>query len=151
MAQRELVASVWVRTRPTKDGSKRYRVEYRLGGRESRIRYGGSFKTKREATTRAGWIAGELAAQRVPDLGSLAEPVAAPTLREAATRWQESRVDVAENTRLQHRSAVRMLLPLLGDGASTRSPRQTSPTSSPRSPRRARRARPSARACSRSR
>jgi hypothetical protein len=39
----------------------------------------------------------------------------APTLREAARRWQESRVDVAENTRLQHRSAVRMLLPLLGD------------------------------------
>jgi hypothetical protein len=36
-------------------------------------------------------------------------------LREAAKRWQESRVDVAENTRLQHRSAVRMLLPLLGE------------------------------------
>ncbi len=27
----------------------------------------------------------------------------------------ESRVDVAENTRLQHRSAVRMLVPVLGD------------------------------------
>ena len=109
------MASVWVRTRPTKDGSKRYRVEYRLGGRESRIRYAGSFKTKREATARAAWIAGELAAQRVPVLGSITDPVAAPTLSEAATRWQESRVDVAENTRLQHRSAVRMLAPVLGD------------------------------------
>jgi integrase len=98
-----------------RDGGKRYRVEYRLGGRESRIRYGGSFKTKREATIRAGWIAGELAAQRVPELGLPAEPIAAPTLREAARRWQESRVDVAESTRLQHRSAVRMLVPLLGD------------------------------------
>lgn len=79
------------------------------------VRYGGSFKTKREATIRAGWIAGEFAAQRVPELGLPADPVAAPTLREAAKRWQKSRVDVAENTRLQHRSAVRMLLPLFGD------------------------------------
>lgn len=108
------MASVWIRTRPTKGGSKRYRVEYRLGGRESKIRYGGSFKTKREATIRAGWVAAELAAQRVPAFGST-DPVAAPTLRQAASRWQESRVDVAENTRLQHRSAVRILLPLLGD------------------------------------
>jgi integrase len=109
------MASVWIRTRTTKDGSKRYRVEYRLGGRETRIRYGGSFGTKREATIRAGWIAGELAAQRVPDLGVPAERATERTLREAARRWQESRVDVAENTRLQHRSAVHLLLPLLGD------------------------------------
>ncbi len=90
------MASVWIRARTTKDGSKRYRVEYRLGGREARIRYGGSFGTKREATIRAGWIAGELAAQRVPDLGVPAERAAARTLREAARRWQESRVDVAD-------------------------------------------------------
>lgn len=109
------MASVWIRTRETKGGAKRYRIEYRLGGRESRIRYGGSFATKREATIRAGWITGELAAQRVPELGVLREAPAARTLREAAKRWKESRVDVAENTRLQHRSAVRMLLPLLGD------------------------------------
>jgi len=109
------MASVWIRTRTTKDRSKRYRVEYRLGGREARIHYGGSFATKREATIRAGWIAGELAGQRVPLLGRASEPTPASTLREAAKRWQESRVDVAENTRLQHRSAVQMLLPLLGD------------------------------------
>jgi integrase len=107
--------SVWIRTRLTKDGGKRYRVEFRLGGRESKVRYGGSFKTKREATARAGWITGELAARRVPELGVPSEPITAPTLRDAAARWQESRVDVAENTRLQHRSAVRLLLPLIGD------------------------------------
>jgi integrase len=87
----------------------------RLGGREARIRYGGSFATKREATIRAGWIAGELAAHRVPELGFAGESPGTRMLREAAERWQESRVDVSENTRLQHRSAVRMLLPLLGD------------------------------------
>ena len=39
--------SSWIVTRPTKDGGKRYRVEYRLGGRESATRYGGSFRRKR--------------------------------------------------------------------------------------------------------
>ena len=57
----------------------------------ARIRYGGSFTTKREATARRGWVAGELAAMRVPDLGSLADPVAAPTLREAASAGGEPR------------------------------------------------------------
>jgi hypothetical protein len=45
------VPSVWIRTRPTRE-SKRFRVEYRLGGRESKIRYGGSFKTKQLAKIR---------------------------------------------------------------------------------------------------
>ena len=112
---------------------------YRLGGREARIRYGGSFATKREATIRRGWIAGELAARRVPDSAAPREPIAAPTLREAAERWQASRVDVAENTRLQHRSAVaRCSCRCSATGASTRSPRPTSPTWSARSPRRGR-------------
>ena len=35
--------SVWLRPRPTANGGRRYRVEFRLGGRESRPRYGGSF------------------------------------------------------------------------------------------------------------
>jgi hypothetical protein len=49
-------------------GDKRYRVEYRLGGREAPTRYGGSFKMRREASLRNSWIAGELAALRVPHL-----------------------------------------------------------------------------------
>ena len=109
-----LMASVWIRTRQTKENGKRYRVEYRLGGRESRSHYGGSFTTMREAKVRRDWIAGELAALRVPDLKLLREPVLAPTLAEAAQRWQESRVDVAEATKLQHRTALRKALPVLG-------------------------------------
>jgi integrase len=68
----------------------------------------------REARIRRDWIAGELAALRMPDLTLLAEPPAAPTLAEIAERWHESRVDASENTRLMHRSAVRAFLPLLG-------------------------------------
>ena len=83
--------------RPTASGAPRYRVEYRLGGREARTRYGGSFRTKREALARRRWLEGQLAAMRTPDLGALtAEAPNAPTLAEAAARWRASRVDVVE-------------------------------------------------------
>jgi hypothetical protein len=88
--------STWVTTRTTTTGEKRYRCEYRLGGREAPTQYGGSFKTKREADGRKKWIAGELAAKRVPDLRfAAAETV---TLRTLAARWQASRVDVSAGT-----------------------------------------------------
>lgn len=88
---------------------------FRLGGRESAPRYGGAFSTKREALARKAWVAGELAAMRVPDLSALtAEPVAAVTLREAADAWRASRVDVAEATRVLHRVALARAMPLLG-------------------------------------
>jgi len=97
--------SVWITTRQTSDGGTRYRVEYRCGGRESRKRYGGSFRTRREANARKLTIGGELAALRVPDVRLLdAEPVKAPTLGEAAETWRQSRVDVTEGTGRMHRS-----------------------------------------------
>jgi integrase len=108
------MASVWLVGRTAKDGSKRYRVEYRLGGREAPTRYGGSFRTKREALERKNWIGGELAARRVPDLRFAVAETKAPTLEEAAQRWYASRVDVAPNTKLQHRSAMRNLVAVLG-------------------------------------
>jgi integrase len=109
------MASVWTITRATAAGEKRYRVRYRLGGRESRDRYGGSFRTQREALERKRWIAGELAAMRVPDLTKLlAEPPKAPTLTVAAERWRASRVDVAEGTAVLHRVALDRVLPVLG-------------------------------------
>ncbi len=108
------MASAWIRRRRTAGGAVRYRVEFRLGGRESRSRYAGSFSTMRDAQTRRAWVAGELAALRVPDLAVLAEPAAAPTLRMVAERWQASRVDVRDSTRIQHRTALGRVLPLLG-------------------------------------
>lgn len=79
------------------------------------MRYGGSFKRKADALARKAWIGGELAALRLPDFSILAEPVAAPTLRSVAERWQASRVDIRESTRIQHRTALGRVLPLLGD------------------------------------
>jgi integrase len=105
------VASVWIKTRPTKAGGRRYRVEFRTGGRESRARYGGSFKTLRDATIRRNVIAAELVALRVPDLRLLeAESARQPTLAEACDTWRESRVDVVAGTANMHRSALGRIL-----------------------------------------
>jgi hypothetical protein len=103
--------STWISRRARRSGGTSYRVMYRLGGRESAPRYAGAFSTMREARIRRDWVAGELAGLRVPNVRLLTEPVKAPTLADAARRWQESRVDISENTRLQHRSAVNAVLP----------------------------------------
>lgn len=60
--------SSWILTRQTKNGGRRYRVLYRLGGRETPQAYGGTFTRKEDALTRKRWIDGELAALRVPDV-----------------------------------------------------------------------------------
>src|SRR5687768_14939019 len=109
------MASVWIRARGTKDGGIRYRVEYRLGGRESKVRFGGSFRTKRLATLRAAWIERELAGRRLPKL-RLDETArsAVLTFAAAAERWRESRVDVAEGTKIQQRTSINRAVGILG-------------------------------------
>jgi integrase len=107
--------SSWIIRRETQSGP-RYRVLFRLGGRESSARYAGSFKTKTEALERRRWVTGELAALRVPDVSSLEqEPLRAPTLSEAAELWRQSRVDVSDGTRVLHRVALARVLPTLGE------------------------------------
>jgi len=107
------VASVWIRTRRTKSGN-RYRVEFRPGGRDTPSIFAGSFRTKRLATIRAARIEHELAAGRVPDLSFDAVAKPSPTLKQEAERWQASRVDVAEATTVQHRTALNRAYPTLG-------------------------------------
>ncbi len=111
-----VVPSVWLERRETTAGTNRYRVRYRLGGRESAKHYAGSFKTKREALLRLAWVAGELAASRVPDpTGLETATVSAPTVEEACERWRAARVDVAEGTRVLHRVALGRVVSVLGD------------------------------------
>lgn len=100
------MASSWITKRATKAGTTRYRVMFRVGGRESTPRYGGSFPTRTEALARKRWLDGELAAMRVPDLHLLdAQQPKLPTLAVAAEAWRTSRVDVVEQTQNMHRSA----------------------------------------------
>ncbi len=82
-------------------------------GGESSPRYGGTFPTLREARIRRDYIAGELAALRVPVLATGELP---PTLTLAAVceAWRASRIDVAEATRTLHRVALARFLPTLG-------------------------------------
>src|SRR5262245_55038962 len=114
------MASSWIERRSTSSGV-RFRVKFRVGGRESTPRYGGSFRTLRDARTRRQWVDGELAALRVPELTALVEPEPepepepGPTLRETATRWQSSRQDIRESTAVQHRTSLSHVNRLLGD------------------------------------
>jgi integrase len=108
------MASVWLTTRTTKSGAKRYRVEYRLGGREAPTRYGGSFPTKRAADERKRWISGELAARRVPNLGSLEAASRSQTIAAAGQRWLASRIDVAPATKTRHSLELARIDHLLG-------------------------------------
>jgi len=111
------MASAFV-TRVERAGQLRFRVRYRLGGRETPMLGGGFFRTQREARVRRDWIAGELAAGRVPDLQLIDQvPIVLPTLAEIAERWRSSRVDVAGGTAATHLVNLRRILPRLGDRA----------------------------------
>src|SRR5215207_8658797 len=108
------MASAWVERRAAADGRVRYRVRFRAGGREVQHRQGGSYGSMREARIRRDYIAGELAAGRVPDL-ALTVPERPPTVRELADRWTASRIDVADGTATAHRTALKRVLSRIGD------------------------------------
>ncbi|WP_217915936.1 site-specific integrase [Miltoncostaea marina] len=96
----------WVSAKRGASAEVRYVVRYRLGGRGSRVRHGGSFRTRRQAEERARFIAGELAARRIPDLGELVPPPAPPPLGEVARAYLASRIDASENTAKVYAQAV---------------------------------------------
>jgi integrase len=108
------MASSWIGTWKGANGSKRYRVRYRLGGRTSKALYGGSFRSQREARICKQYIDGELAAGRVPVFDLLVESPMTATLAEAAQRYRDSRVDVAENTKSNMRVALDQVIGVLG-------------------------------------
>ncbi len=108
------VASAWIVKRASRTKGTRYRVMYRLGGRESVPQYAGTFSRNADALDRRNWIRGELAAMRVPNL-ELLEPAAAPTLRLVAERWRTSRLDVSDGTAATHKVNLGRILPVLGE------------------------------------
>jgi integrase len=112
------VASSWVRKRTTSKGDARYHVLFVPGGREATQRYAGSFRTMREARARRDYIAGELAALRMPDL-SIERDRTARTLTDAAERWRSSRLDVSDGTQTTYRVALGRVLPRHGKTAVT--------------------------------
>lgn len=77
----------------------RYVVRYRLGGGETQPIHAGSFRTRRDAETRARWISGELAAMRAPNLRALVPTAKAPPVAAIVREWVATRVDIAPTTR----------------------------------------------------
>jgi integrase len=110
------MASVWIATRQTLSGV-RYRVMYRLGGREAPIRYAGSFRTRRLASIRVAAVERDLAELRVPQRQIDHSTVAAPTFAEAASSWLASRIDVSDGTLVQNRTSANRAIAVLGPRA----------------------------------
>jgi integrase len=108
------MASAWVEKRNVTSGV-RHVVRYRIGGRESALRFGGSFRTQREAKIRRDVIAGELAALRVPDLSLLERQAPLRTLETVAQAWRDSRVDVSAGTAATHSVNLGRILSRFGD------------------------------------
>ena len=111
------MASAWVERRQTRKSGVRHVVRYRIGGRESVLQFGGSFKTQREARIRRDLFAGELAALRVPDVRLVERQSAARTVASVAAAWRESRVDVSAGTAATHAVNLGRILPRLGQHA----------------------------------
>ncbi len=104
------MASTWIERRKTSSGVH-FRVRYRLGGRETEKQHGGVFPTMKAAKLRRDYIIGELAAMRVPDCSFEPEAATGVTLAAAAERWQATRIDVTEGTRLTYQVALGRILP----------------------------------------
>lgn len=100
------MTSVYITRRMTRTSGARYVVRFRLGGRETPVMHAGSFRTRKEAEARARWVAGELAAMRVPNRRALAESQSALTVSAVVTQWLRRRVDVAQGTRENYGPAI---------------------------------------------
>src|SRR5436190_16233243 len=101
-----------ITTRVTTNGEKRYLVRARLGGRTWPVRNYGTFPTMREARIRRDLVAGEIAAGRDPAilLASLATtPPPVKTFKAWADEYRESRVDLADETRMAIETRSRAL------------------------------------------
>lgn len=107
------MASAFIVRRTRADSTVAYRVLYKLGGRESMNQYAGSFPTMREAKARRDWVAGELAAMRVPDT-RLIVPESAPTFATVAEKWRASRIDVTASTATTHSVNLGRIVPVFG-------------------------------------
>jgi integrase len=87
---------------------------WRTGGRAAENRYGGSFRTLREAEIRKRYLENELAAFREPDIKALARRGKPVTIAALAIRWRASRLDVAEGTLATYQVNLKRLLPRVG-------------------------------------
>jgi integrase len=93
------VASVYVVARTVSDGTRRFDVKFRKGGRYTRIEHAGTFKTRRDANTRLDLVRSLLAGGLNPagELKRRNQPT--QLFSQIAEDWHESRRKVSPETR----------------------------------------------------
>lgn len=92
------MASVSVRVTTTQDGSKRYTVRYRRGGRFFPVETAGTFKTRREADLRKRLVEDWLAEARNPKVELARALTPSRTIADLHAEWIASRRRVAPGT-----------------------------------------------------
>jgi integrase len=80
-------------------GERRYLVRWRFAGRDSRLRHGGSFRTRREAELRRRYLLDEIAAGRIPDVNPGLAVERTPTVAEVIRDYIDAKVDIEERSR----------------------------------------------------
>jgi integrase len=108
------LATLYVRTRKVGDGSRRYDVKYRRGGRYTPLEHGGTFATRREANERRTLIGDFLAGGLNPRLELRRRVEPGRPLRQAAEGWIASRRQVSERTREGYRWREPVILETFG-------------------------------------
>lgn len=110
------MASVHIRKRVTGDGTSRYDVRYRRGGRYFPVEHAGTFTNLRDARIRRELVSGWLAANLDPKV-MLQVPVDAPRLSRLADDWLKSRLSVTDASRANYRRHLDVAIEVLGDRA----------------------------------
>ena len=103
------MASVFVITRKTKSGARRYLVRYRLGGRESPIVHGGTFAKSADAQERVKVIQSMISRAEVPNLDLAARQREIVTVARAGDAFIASRIDVKPTTIKAYEKALARL------------------------------------------
>jgi integrase len=107
--------TLYIRARDTGDGSRRWDVRYRRGGRYSKVEHGGTFRTRKEALIRKGLI-GEWLAGALDPKAELSRSTQGGThFRTVHAEWLASRRSVADSTLAAYRVRGRVLLEAFGD------------------------------------
>lgn len=99
----------YVRVRTVKDGSARYDVLYRAGGRYVKVQHAGTFRTRREANLRKRAVEDWLAQGLHPrvELARAIDP--ALTVEQAGVAWLKSRRSISDSTRTEYERRVERL------------------------------------------
>lgn len=92
------MATLYVRSRTVGDGTRRFDVKYRRGGRYTALEHGGTFKTKREAEIRARVVGDWLAEGKDPRVELARTAEVSRTVADLHAEWIASRRRVAAGT-----------------------------------------------------